>query len=150
MRLRVGLGAVGVLLGLYGGWLVVSRQDAAGILDLGLWLVGGVVVHDAVIAPLVLLLALAARRLPAAHRRATAVALVVTGSLSLLAVPVLTRLGARPDNPTLLDRPYLWSWAALLVLTAAVVVLVGRRGTRETSGSGGQGSDPAPAGPDAS
>jgi hypothetical protein len=50
---------------------------------------------------------------------------VVWGGVTLMAVPVLGRFGARPDNPTLLDRPYLGTWVALSVVTLAVVATAG-------------------------
>ncbi|MCW2678630.1 MAG: hypothetical protein JWM62_31, partial [Frankiales bacterium] len=57
----------------------------------------------------------------------------------------LGRFGERPDNPTLLDRPYWVGWLVLVVLVAAVVLLLdpvrravgrgGRRpGPRDTGG----------------
>jgi hypothetical protein len=50
---------------------------------------------------------------------------VVWGSVTVLAVPVLGRFGARDDNPTLLDRPYFVTW---LVGCAVTVLLVGVTG----------------------
>lgn len=141
-RVRWGLGGLGVLVAAYGAWLALSRQDLDQLLSLGLWLVGGVVLHDLVLAPVVLLLALALRRTPAAWHRPATVALVVVGSLSLLAVPVLGRFGARPDNPTLLDRPYLASWLVLVGLTLVAVVV-----TAQVAGRGAASRDrPAPGG----
>jgi hypothetical protein len=86
------------------------------------WLGGGVVLHDLVLAPAVIALAvLGVALLPGWARPAAAAATVVLGSLTVMAVPVLGRFGARPDNPTLLDRPYLAGWVvcAGLVLTCA-------------------------------
>jgi hypothetical protein len=54
-----------------------------------------------------------------------AVALVVWGTVSLMAVPVLGRFGALSDNPTLLDRPYLSSWAVGTALVLAAVAAAG-------------------------
>lgn len=124
-RVRWALGGLGVLVAAYGAWLALSRQDLDQLLDLALWLAGGVVLHDLVLAPLVLLFALALRRTPPAWHRPATWALVVVGSLSLLAVPVLGRFGARSDNPTLLDRPYLTSWLVLVVLTVVAVLVAG-------------------------
>jgi hypothetical protein len=59
---------------------------------------------------------------------------VVLGTVTLSAVPVLGRFGARADNPTLLDRHYLLGWLVFAVLvgvvTAASVLVRGRRTTR--------------------
>jgi hypothetical protein len=61
------------------------------------------------------------------------VALIVWGSITLLAVPVLGRFGALPDNPTLLDRPYQMSWlilSAVVVAAAALAMVVRVRRVR--------------------
>ncbi|HWJ10637.1 MAG TPA: hypothetical protein VNS46_14765 [Nocardioides sp.] len=127
MIARVGVGLLGVAVAVYGGVLLVSRQEPEQWRDALLWLAGGVLVHDGVLVPVTLLAGLAAARwLPAPYRRPAAVALVVVGPLTLLAVPVLGRFGARPDDPTLLDRPYLVSWAVLVVAVALAVALTGR------------------------
>lgn len=139
-RVRGLLGALGVVAGLYGGWLVLSRQDGfARIADVGVWLVGGAVLHDAVIAPVVLALAWLARGLPRAWRRAVVVGFVVLGSVTLLAIPVLGRFGARSDNPTLLDRSYGWGWLGLALLVVVLVVVAGVVGSRREGAAGGDG-----------
>jgi hypothetical protein len=123
------LGALGVVLGAYGGWLVLSRGHD--LLDLVLWLAGGVVLHDGVLAVLVLVVGtVAVRLLPAPAKAPAVVGAVVLGSVTLLAVPVLGRFGARSDNESLLDRDYTVGWLVLagLVLVGVVVAsLVGSR-----------------------
>ena len=124
MRVRVLLAGIGVLVGGYGAFLLLSRQDGDQLLNAAVWLASGVVLHDFVLAPLVLgLVVLAARIVPAVGKVPAAVALVVLGTATLLAVPVLGRFGERPDNPTLLDRDYTAGWLALagVVLLATVV-----------------------------
>jgi hypothetical protein len=133
MTLRIATGTLGVLLGVYGAWLLLSRQDLDRLTGVAVWLAAGVVLHDFVLAPLVIVAAaVAARLLPSPARGPATVGLVVLGSVTLLAVPVLGRFGARADNPTLLDRPYVAGWLVLagLVLTGVVVatVLRARRG----------------------
>jgi hypothetical protein len=123
-RARAGLGALGVLAAAYGGWLLLSRQDTDRNLDALLWLAGGVLVHDALLAPALLALCwVGARLLPAVARPAAAAGLVVLGSLTLLAVPFLGGFGRdnAPDNGTLLDRDYT---AGFLVLVGVVLVAV--------------------------
>ena len=125
--LRYGLGGLGLLVGLYGAWLLLSRQDLDQLVSAGIWLVGGVVAHDGLIALLSLaVVALGARLLPAVARPATAVGLVVLGSLTILAIPMLGSFGAKDDNATLLDRNYWlgWSVIALSVVVGVVVASV--------------------------
>ena len=123
---RATLGTVGLLVGLYG----VVRLVGLGWANLGdtvPWLAGVVLVHDGVLAPLVVLAGVAAARaLPTWTRRATLVAVVVLGPVTLAAVPVLGRFGAKDDNQTLLNRPYAAGWVAVaaVVLAAAALVAV--------------------------
>ncbi len=121
---RILLGALGVAGAAYGGWLLLQR-GLADLVATVVWLAGGVVAHDAVLAPLTLLLGvLSARLLPEGWRGPAARFAVLAGPLTLLAVPVLGRFGARADNPTLLDRPYAAGWA-LVVGLCLVGVAVG-------------------------
>jgi hypothetical protein len=135
------VGAVGVLLLGYGGWLLATRQDPERVLDAAVWLGGGVLLHDLVLAPVVVLVGVTlARLLSGPARGPVVVGAVVLGSVTLLAVPVLGRFGARPDNPTLLDRPYWAGWSLLATLTVVAVaagVAVVRSRQRRRSREGG-------------
>ena len=140
MRLRLLLGALGVGLGLWGAKLTF---------DLGLtnfvaaakWLAGGVVLHDGVIGPAVVLAAVLGVRifrgpLPAP----VVVGAVVLGSVTLAVVPMLGRFGALDDNATLLPRDYLVGWlvfAGLISVSVVGALLVGRRSTED--GERGEG-----------
>ena len=136
------VGSLGVAAGVYGAWLLWDR-GWDNLVAAVTWLVAGVVLHDGVLAPVVLLLCLAgARTLPRAARGPAAAGLVVLGSVTLLAVPVLGRFGAVPDNPSLLDRNYALGWVLLAVLTVAGVAVasyVGGRSARKGSRGPGAG-----------
>ncbi|MEI2811664.1 MAG: hypothetical protein V9F00_16135 [Nocardioides sp.] len=109
-----GLGLLG-----FGGWkLLDSAGDATAVAVIAVWLLGGVLIHDFVVAPLGLAIAAAGKRwLPSTWQREAVIVLVVVGSMTLWSLPVLSRFGARPDNPTLLDRNYVAGWAAVCGLT---------------------------------
>ncbi|MGL5931201.1 MAG: hypothetical protein ACRCY8_19900 [Dermatophilaceae bacterium] len=122
------VGAAGVAYGI----LLLGRLDPGQVVDVARWVAGGIVVHDGLIAPLVVTFgALVAARAPGRLRMPLVRALVVLGPLTLVAVPVLGRFGAKPDNPTLLDRPYLTGYgvivAGVLLLTALDAVRRSRR-----------------------
>ena len=120
-RSRVALGAVGVLLGIYGAYLLLSRGHD--LWNVVVWLGGGVVLHDAVLSVALLVLGvLVVRVLPTVAQAPAVVGFVVLGSATLFAVPVLGRFGARPDNATLLDRNYVAGWLALAGITLVAVV----------------------------
>ncbi|WP_082590938.1 hypothetical protein [Phycicoccus sp. Soil748] len=133
---RTTMAALGALVGLYGvvRFLGLGWTNLLATLP---WLAGVVVVHDGVLAPLVVVAGVAAARtLPAWSRPAAVFAVVVLGAVTLVAVPVLGRFGAKADNPTLLDRPYAAGWVgvAVLVLVAAVAIAV--RGRRKGAARG--------------
>jgi len=136
---RVLLLGLGVLMGVYGAWLLLSRQDTDGNLAAGLWLASGVVLHDLLLVPVVLLvMGVGSRVLPTAWRAPVAIGVVVLGSVTLLAVPVLGRFGARDDNATLLDRSYGTGWMVLAALVAVLVVVASLVRSRRGAPVGGR------------
>ena len=127
--MRVALGVLGVALAAYGGWLLLRTQDTGEVLTIGVWLGAGVVLHDAVLAPLTIVLGWAvAGRLPDPVAAGAVVVLVVLGSASLVAVPALVNGAGPQTNPTLLVRDYPLGWLELagasLVLAAVVTAAV--------------------------
>ena len=138
MSARLALGVVGAIAIAYGVFLLLSRQHLGDWVEVGAWLAVGVVVHDAQRGPLAIGAGVVlARVAPLPARAPLAAGLVVLVSATLLAVPVLGRFGARADNSTLLDRPYLLGWLALTALVA-VGVLGGMllRSRRDEGGDG--------------
>lgn len=134
--MRAAVVATGLALLGYGGWLLLSTQDLADIREVVTWAAVAVVVHDAVLAPFVVLLGWIAGRLARGRQAplgragtaAAVVVLVVLGPVVLAAVPVLGRFGAEPGNPTLLGRDYpagLLGVAAFAVVAAVVLALCG-------------------------
>ena len=93
--------------------------------------------HDALLAPLtIVLVVIAARLLPNWLRTPASVGFVVLATVTVVAVPVLGRFGARPDNATLLDRNYIVGWLTIVVtiLLAVTVVAFLRRPPPESRG----------------
>ncbi|MET9930432.1 MULTISPECIES: hypothetical protein [unclassified Streptomyces] len=111
--LRHAVGGLGVgLMGL-GTWLVAAGPDPGDVL---VWLAGALVVHDGVVAPLVLTLGLLIAERP--ERGLWRGVLVVSGSVVLVALPLLLRPGP-PPNPSALPLPY----GRNLVIVLAVVAV---------------------------
>ncbi len=142
MRTRIALGAVGVLMVAWGVRLVLGL-DLSDLLSAGLWLAGGVLVHDAVIAPVVVVLGIGvARFLPAWARGPVAAAGVVVATITLALVPTLGRFGARSDDPFLLNRAYGAWWLLLTLVAVAVAVGFALRGRRALSRAGARTAAP--------
>jgi len=116
MALGVGVGAYGAFRLLELGWGNLTATLV--------WLAGGVILHDAVLAPATIAVAaLGTALLPTWLRAPAAGGLLVLGTVTLTAVPVLGGFGALEDNPTLLDRDYATGWLVLLALVLAGVVV---------------------------
>jgi hypothetical protein len=113
---RAALGGVGLFLLAVGAWHFTRLRDPYEALE---WLAGALVLHDALLAPLVLAAGLLVAALPA--RRAVRATLVTGGALTLVALPALLRPG-RPANPSVLPLPYGRDLLLLLALTAAAGV----------------------------
>lgn len=150
--LRVLVGLLGLAAATYGA-LTLLDLGVRNLVDTTLWLLGGVLLHDVVLAPLTIglgvLVAALLRDRPLPRWAGPFVgAGVVLGTVTLVAVPVLGRFGARPDNPTLLDRPYVLGWLVLAALTllgaAATAAFRGRLDVlaRHTTKGGDDGSGP--------
>jgi hypothetical protein len=131
MRLaRFALIAVGILgLGL-GAFVLFDTVALRRLPGVVLWIGAAIVLHDAVISPLVFGLGVLTRR--AGHRLTggiivTVQAVIVVGSLmTLIVVPAIWAQGLGPKNPTILTQDYAVNlglfWLALAVVGGAVCV----------------------------
>jgi hypothetical protein len=138
---RLLLGALGVAVAAYGAWLLL-QEDLSDLVDTAIWLAGGIVLHDFALVPLTLLLGVVLVRLLLANRRApVAGGLVVLGTVTLMAVPVLGGWGANADNPTILDRNYPAGWLVVAGVTILVIAALVLTTTFTQAGrSGGPGA----------
>ncbi|WP_446223070.1 hypothetical protein ACTWPB_25595 [Nocardia sp. IBHARD005] len=133
------MSAVRVLLALLGigltgyGIALLSELSRTDLVSVGVWFAAGIVLHDALFAPLCVVVGVGARRiLPGTWWAAAACGAVATVAVVVLAVPVVGRGDALPDNPTVLDRDYPAGVLAAVVTVWVFVVLgaVTRRGVR--------------------
>jgi hypothetical protein len=122
-RLALGLGGL-AMIGV-GAWVLLVDAASRTPGQVAAWLAGAVVVHDLLLAPAVLLLGLAVRRLRRA-RGALRGALLVGGCVTLVALPPLLRPGV-PRNETVLPLDYGRNLALLLVAVAVGAGVVAGR-----------------------
>lgn len=93
---RVSIGAVGVALGLVGGYAFFSQVPANQWLGTTAWLAAGVVAHDALIAPGAVLVGfLVLPRVPPTARAPLRAALIGAAVLVVLTVPLMVTGGLR-------------------------------------------------------
>jgi hypothetical protein len=101
---------------IWGAWLL-SDDGLDKLPSTVLWLVGVVVLHDAVLAPIVVVIGVVAAR-TLRRRAVAAIAFLIWGTLTLAVANVLSGVGGKPDMDSLLNRPYLSAW---LVLSGVIV-----------------------------
>ncbi len=139
MRTRLLIGVVGVAMGAFGA-LRFLQLDRSDIVNAVLWLGGGVIAHDLVLAPVTIALTLLAARLVTGRARAAVVTgLVVLATVTVTAIPVLGGWGVRADNPTLLNRDYVIGWLVFagLVVAGTLIALAPWTRRRDGHGTGG-------------
>jgi hypothetical protein len=106
--------------------------------NLAKFVVGGALLHDLLIAPVVLLAAVGlARRVPARARATATAALVVTGVVALFSYPLVRAYGLAAHNPTSLPHNYALNLTIVLGLVwavAAAVLVVRLRKGRPVTG----------------
>ncbi len=118
---RALIGLAGILLAAVGVMKLVDR-GVDNLTHTAVWLIAGVIAHDGLLAPVVVVLGvMMVRALPRWARGPVVGGFVVLGSATIMAIPVLGRFGARADNPSLLDRNYTAGWLVLAALVVAGV-----------------------------
>ena len=110
-------GVAGLALMGVGASLLLDVPDLTGVL---VWLGGALVLHDVLIAPLVLLAGLALVR--GGVGGLIRGALLVAGALTAVALPVLLRPGPTA-NSSVLPLDYLRNWLLTLLAVATVTAL---------------------------
>ena len=122
--LRTGVGAGGVAMIGFGAWTLWREKAHIGQpASIGRWLVGGVIGHDAILAPVVFLAcALAGRYTGARVRRALALFVLAGGSLLIVGLPDALRSGDNP-NPTVTPLDYPRNLTIALGAVAVIAVL---------------------------
>lgn len=122
------LGLAGLALLGYGAvltWEFASSRTVNAVQGAA-WFIGGPLLHDGLVAPVVGLAGLGlARVLPTPWHRPVTVGVVLTGVLALLSVPLLWRPFGRSVNPGLHDRDYGAGLAIALGVVWGVVLLAG-------------------------
>jgi hypothetical protein len=140
--LWVGL-VLGVPLMAYGAWQLVRHTSRDRALTVGVWVGGGALVHDVLIAPLIVFVVWATGRvLPARYRNAVRTGLLGTALIVALGWPALAGYGNRPDNRSIHPLDYrtavltaigaLWAMVFAHILWRRLSTTRNARADRET------------------
>ncbi|MEU3462212.1 hypothetical protein ABZ721_20040 [Streptomyces sp. NPDC006733] len=123
MRARIVLGAMGVAAMAFGAVLLFTDRQVRAPVDVLVWLAGAIVLHDAVLTPVVLAVGAAlARWLPPHVRRPVRGGLITAACLTAVALPFLLRPSATA-NPSVLPLDYPRNTLVVLGAVAALTAL---------------------------
>lgn len=120
---RIALGAFGVWVASIGLRALLRGHPFAANAPVGRWLIGGVLAHDAIIAPTVFLLGAVTVRLAGPRiRQALAAILLIGGSALIVGLPDVLRKGHNA-NPTVTPLDYTRNLIIVLLAVVGGVVL---------------------------
>ncbi len=122
---RIAVGAAGALGIGYGLFLALTTlRRWPDVIATALWFGLPPLVFDLLLVPVIGLLGtVVAIRLPGRWRPPVIIGLIISGALLAVAWPFVAGIGRRPDNPSLLDRPYLLGTVIFLALIWAGVAV---------------------------
>ncbi|MBO2453067.1 hypothetical protein J4573_38655 [Actinomadura barringtoniae] len=115
------IGAMAIAYGAYG---IASQADKTHPFSYLLWLAGSVALHDALIAPVVLLAGALTGLLKESFRTPLRTALALAAVTTLVTLPTLLAFGRRKDNPSILPLDYPRGLLIVLAVIAATTLIV--------------------------
>lgn len=123
-RTRLALGTAGVLLGAFGVYRLITQEPHGKLLDLVKWLAGALVIHDAIIAPVVVAVGwVIAHVVPPRGRRYLQAGLIIGALITIVAIPLIYRRGSQPASKAILLRNYGGNLTILLGIVAGLCLL---------------------------
>ena len=123
-RTRLTLGTAGVLLGSFGVYRLITQEPHAKLVDLVKWLAGALVIHDGIIAPVVVAVGwVIAHVVPPRARRYLQTGLIVGALITIVAIPLIYRRGSQPISKAILLRNYGGNLTILLGIVGGLCLL---------------------------
>ena len=117
---RIILMTSGTVVGLFGALRLLVGTPVTNLLVLAAWMIGAVVIHDGILAPVVVAVGWAVGRVvPARARRYLQAFLVSGGLVTIVAVPLVARRGTQETAKAILQQNYGAHLTLLLGLLAA-------------------------------
>jgi hypothetical protein len=122
-RVRIAIGVVGVGLGLFGVYRLLTQLDARDLLYLMFWLIGALVIHDGLLSPIVVGVGAALARLPRRARTFVQGGLLAGAFVTVIAIPMIYRRNSQPRVKAILQQNF-----GLNLVSLLAVILVGTFG----------------------
>lgn len=136
MIIRVAAVLVGVGVVAYGVQGLLSSASFADLTSAAMWFLGGALLSDLILAPLVIGTgALLSRTVSDRLRPFLQAGLIITGGLTLAVLPLLSGRGRSDTNPSALPLNYPRGWLiAVACVWAGILILAAARSMRHSRG----------------
>ncbi len=122
---RIILAAAGIGVALFGVFRLVTEVPIRNLIFLGVWLVAALIIHDGILSPLVVTVGWTLRRLvPDRARRFLQLGLIVSGLVTVIALPMIYLQGSQPAAKAILLRNYGANLTLLVALIATVSLVL--------------------------
>lgn len=104
---RIVLAVAGIGLVLFGAFRLITEVPFRNLVFLALWLIAALIIHDGILSPLVVSVGWLLRRLvPDRARRFLQLALIISGLVTVIAVPMIFLRSSQPAVKAILLRNY--------------------------------------------
>jgi hypothetical protein len=133
MRIRLLLGAAGLLLGLFGVYRLLTQIPSGDLIALFVWLGAALLLHDGLLSPAVVAIgALVTKAVPPRARRYLQGALVAGALITVIALPLIKRENSQPAAKAVLQQNFTGNLGVLLgIVAGGALVLYVLRVLRE-------------------
>lgn len=120
---RIILAIAGILLGLFGAYRFLTEIPLPNLIALAVWMIAALLIHDGVLSPLVVGIGYLLRRfVPDRGRRYLQAAFIMTGVVTVIAVPMIYLRGSQPAVKALLRQNYGANLTVIIAIIAAVTL----------------------------
>jgi hypothetical protein len=143
---RIVLAFVGVGVGTYGIFQLLTQLPRQTLVLLALWLIGALIIHDGLLSPAVIGVGAALRRyVPDRGRRYLQFGLIMAAMITVIAVPMIYRANTQPPAKALLLQDFVSNLTVLLAaIGGGTLIAYAIRVARDRSVPGRPPPDEAP------
>jgi hypothetical protein len=124
MRTRLALGGAGAALILFGAYRILQNSDRTDPSGLAKWLIAAVILHDGILVPTTMVIGFVLTNVfKPRMRRYVQGALVASGLITIIAIPLIDRRGSQPAVKALEQQNYGLHLAVLVALVFGMAAL---------------------------
>jgi hypothetical protein len=122
---RIAFAAAGIALLLFGLSRLATKVPPGLGVWVGVWLVAALIIHDGLLAPLVIGVGAALRRfVPDRGRRYLQLGLIMMGIVTVIALPLAYRRFTQPPGKAMLLQDYVLNWGVLLGVLGGITLIL--------------------------